>query len=306
MKLIAYVRSLGDALFHRSRTQGEIGEELASHIQHRVDDLERSGLPRAEAERRARIEFGGYERFREECGQAMGGQLLETMVQDVLVGLRMLRKSPGFTAVAVLTLALGIGGNTAIFSIVNDVLLNPLHFPQPDGLVALHESKPNFEKGSISYPNFLDWQKDNRVFSAMALARRYAFSLTGRGDAERVGGEFVSRDFFPLLGVNPLLGRTFTAAEEQAGAGPVVLISERLWRQKFDAARERAGSGSHTGREGLHDRRRDPGELPFAPAVLPRTGCIRSHSSVEQSAVDEARGGFGHSWHCTTQARRHP
>ena len=236
MKLIAYVRSLGDALFHRSRTQGEIGEELASHIQHRVDDLERSGLPRAEAERRARIEFGGYERFREECGQAMGGQLLETMVQDVLVGLRMLRKSPGFTAVAVLTLALGIGGNTAIFSIVNDVLLNPLHFPQPDGLVALHESKPNFEKGSISYPNFLDWQKDNRVFSAMALARRYAFSLTGRGDAERVGGEFVSRDFFPLLGVNPILGRTFTAAEEQAGAGPVVLISERLWREKFDAA----------------------------------------------------------------------
>jgi MacB-like periplasmic core domain len=236
MKLIAYLRSLAVALLHRSRAQHEIEDELASHVQHRVDDLERSGLPRAEAQRRARIEFGGYQRFREECREAMGGHLLETVVQDVLVGLRMLRKSPGFTAVAVVTLALGIGGNTAIFSIVNDVLLNPLPFPQPDQIVALHESKPNFEKGSISYPNFLDWQKDNRVFSAMALARRYAFSLTGRGDAERVRGEFVSGDFFPLLGVHPVLGRTFTAAEEQAGAGPVVLISERLLRQKFDAA----------------------------------------------------------------------
>jgi len=159
----------------------------------------------------------------------------------VLVGLRMLRRSPGFTAVAVLTLALGIGGNTAIVSIVNDVLLNPLPFPQPDRLVALHEGKPNFETGSISYPNFLDWQKDNRVFSAMALARRYAFNLTGRGDAKRVQAEFVSADFFPLLGVHPILGRTFTPAEEQAGAGPVALISERLWRQKFAAAADVLG-----------------------------------------------------------------
>ena len=236
MKLLAYLRSLAFALFPRSRAQGEIEEELASHIQHRVDDLERSGLPRAEAERRARVEFGGYQRFREECHEEMGGHLVETIIQDVLVGLRMLRKSPGYTAVAVLTLALGIGGNTAIFSIVNEVLLNPLPFPQPDRLVALHESKPNFTRGSISYPNFLDWQRDNRAFSAMAAVRRYQFSLTGRGDAERVGAEFVTADFFPLLGVHPIFGRTFTPAEEQAGAGPVALISEGLWRRKFDAA----------------------------------------------------------------------
>jgi len=166
----------------------------------------------------------------------MGGHLVETIVQDVRVGLRMLRKSPGFAAAAILTLALGIGVNTVIFSIVNGVLLNPLPFPQPDRLVTLHESKPNFAQGSISYPNFLDWQKDNRAFSAMALARRYAFSLTGRGDAEQVNAEFVSADFFSLLGVNPVFGRTFTLEEEQAGAGPVALISEGLWRRKFDAA----------------------------------------------------------------------
>src|SRR5271156_4139412 len=241
MKLVAYFRSVAAALVRRSSTQVEIEDELRSHIQCRADDLELSGLPRAEAERRARIEFGGYQRFRQECREAMGGHLLETVVQDVLVGLRMLRKSPGFTAVAVLTLALGIGGNTAIFSIVNDVLLIPRPFPQPDRLVALHESKPNFEQGSISYPNFLDWQKDNRVFSGMAVARRYAFNLTGRGDAARVDAEFVTGDFFPLLGIHPLLGRTFTAAEEQAGAGPVALISEGLWRRKFDAARDVLG-----------------------------------------------------------------
>ena len=236
MKLLAYLRSLTDALFHRSRVQGEIEEELRSHIECRADDLERSGLPRAEAERRARIEFGGYQRSREECREAMGGHLVETIVQDMRIGLRMLRKSPGFTAVAVITLALGIGGNTAIFSIVNGVLLNPLPFPEPDRLVALGESKPHFENGSISYPNFIDWQKENRTFSSMALSRGYGFSLTGRGDAEQVNAEFVSADYFPLLGVNPMLGRTFTLAEEQAGAGPVAMISEGLWRRKFDGA----------------------------------------------------------------------
>jgi len=236
MRLLGYLRSLAAALFHRAGTQDEIEDELRSHIQYRADDLERSGLPRTEAERRARVEFGGYQQFKEECSEATGGHLVETIVQDVRVGLRMLRRSPGFTAVAVLTLALGIGGNTAIFSIVNGVLLNPLPFPQPDQLIAVGESKLHFENGSISYQNFLDWQKNNGSFSAMALARNYAFSLTGRGDAEQVNAEFVSGDLFPLLGVNPILGRTFTREEEQAGAGPVALISEGLWRRKLDAA----------------------------------------------------------------------
>src|SRR5271166_1920426 len=105
--------------------------------------------------------------------------------QDLRYAVRMLAKNPGFTAVAVLTLALGIGANTALFSVVNGVLLNPLPYPQPDQLVTLHESKPNFNTGSISYPNFLDWQKDNRTLSAMAVSRSYSFSLTGLGPAEQ-------------------------------------------------------------------------------------------------------------------------
>src|ERR1700731_179158 len=121
---------------------------------------------------------------------------METLLQDVRYGVRMLLKSPGFTVVAVVTLALGMGANTALFSVIDGVLLSPLPFPQPEQLVMLHENKPNFEGGSVSYPNFRDWQKDNHTFSSLAVGRVYAFSLTGIGEAEQVGGEFVSSDFF--------------------------------------------------------------------------------------------------------------
>src|SRR5580704_15710353 len=111
-----------------------------------------------------------------------------TLVQDLRYGFRMLVKSPGFTVVAVVTLALGIGANTALFSVINGVLLNPLPFPQPDQLVTLHENKPNFEGGSVSYPNFHDWQKDNHTFSSVGLARPSQFILSGVGEAEQVSG----------------------------------------------------------------------------------------------------------------------
>ena len=161
---------------------------------------------------------------------------MTTLFQDIQYGLRTLRKSPGFTAVAVLTLALGIGVNTALFSVVNGVLLNPLPFPQPDQLITLHESKPNFEQGSISYPNFRDWQKDNHTLSALAVYRGYAFSLTGTGEAEQVSAEFVSSDFFPLLGVTPVIGRTFAPGEDEIGAPPVALVSAGFWQRKFGSA----------------------------------------------------------------------
>ncbi len=155
------------------------------------------------------------------------------LVQDLHYALRMLRKSPGFTATVVLTLALGIGVNTAVFSIVNGVLLNPLPYPQPDRLVTLHESKPNFEAGSISYLNFRDWREQNTTFSSMAVTRSYAFSMTGNGKAEQVRGEFTSSDFFHLLSVEPVIGRNFAPREDEIGADPVALISAGLWNRKF-------------------------------------------------------------------------
>ena len=166
---------------------------------------------------------------------------MTTLIQDLRYGLRMLAKNPGFTAVTVLTLALGIGANTAIFSVVNGVLLDPLPLPQPDRLVSLHASKPNFERGSISYPNFLDWQRDNNSFTAMAVYRSTDMSLTGAREAERVQAEYIASDFFPLLGVKAVLGRTLARGEDRIGAAPAVLISESLWQRKFGSFPEILG-----------------------------------------------------------------
>ena len=166
---------------------------------------------------------------------------MTSLWQDIRYGLRMLAKNPSFTLVAVLTLGLGIGANTALFSVVNGVLLNPLPFPHPEQLVRLHESKPNFARGSISYPNFRDWQRDNRSFSAMAISRGTDFSVTGVGEAQRVTGQFISSDFFPLLGVTPILGRNFAAREDEIGGPPLVMVSAGFWKEKLGGARDVCG-----------------------------------------------------------------
>src|SRR5215472_11952236 len=225
-------------LFKKEKTERQLDSELRFHLEQLAGDYVRRGMDPEEARRRARIEFGGIEGVKEDCRESRRVHVLETLLQDARYGLRTMRRSPGFTLVAVLTLTLGIGANTAIFSVVNGVLLNPLPYPQPEQLVALHESKVNFARGSISYPNFRDWQKDNHTFSAIAISRGYAFSLTGLGDAQQVQGEFVSSEFFPLLGVSPVLGRQLAPGEDEIGAAPVVLISQVLWQEKFGLARD--------------------------------------------------------------------
>ena len=175
---------------------------------------------------------------------------MENLFQDLRYGVRMALKTPAFTAVAVITLALGIGANTAVFSIVNGVLLNPLPFPQAEQLVALGENKANFENGSISYPNFRDWQKDNRSFSSMAVSRVFSFSLIGTGEPEQVDGDLVSSDFFSILGVKPVMGRLFIAGEDEVGAAPVALIGEDLWRRKFSSSPEILGKNIRLGPKG--------------------------------------------------------
>src|SRR5438132_10728913 len=140
--ILAYFRSLAARFFHRSQTENDLEDELRAHIQYRADDLERSGLDRKEAERRARIEFGSPERFKEECREAIAGNFIDTLIQDVRFSLRMLRKSPGYTMVAALTIAVGIGATTAILSVVDATLLHPLPYPQSEELVSIKNDFP--------------------------------------------------------------------------------------------------------------------------------------------------------------------
>ena len=159
-----------------------------------------------------------------------------TLMQDVRYALRMLVKSPGFTIVAILTLALGIGANTAIFSVVNAVLLSPLPYEKPQQLVALYQKDPDSQQSSISYLNFLDWRRMNHSFTAIAAFRADVFTLTGAGEPERLKAEMVSAEFFPILGVRPVLGRHFRTEEDQVGAQPVVEISAGFWKRKFGSS----------------------------------------------------------------------
>jgi predicted permease len=224
------------ALVRRDAIIEDIEEEMRSHVEMETETNIERGMRPEVARLAAMRSFGNLSRVRDLAYEIRGGGIMETIWQDLRYGVRMLLKYPAFTAILVGTLALGIGANAALFSVVNGVLLNPLPYPQPEQLVTLHQSKPNFEMGAIPYPNFRDWQKENQTFSAMAISRGSSFSLIGTGEAERVRGRHVSADFFSVLGVEPALGRDFTPAEDERGAGPVVLISAELWQRKFSAA----------------------------------------------------------------------
>ena len=164
-----------------------------------------------------------------------------TLLQDLRYGTRMLAKAPGFAAIAILTLALGIGANTALFSVVNGVLLNPLAYPQSGQLVALYGKTAGFEHAPINYLNFLDWQRDTQTFSSMAIYRNQDYNFIGTGEAERLSGYMVSADFFSTLGTMPVLGRTFRAEDDHTGAAPVVILGGGFWKRKFGASLEIIG-----------------------------------------------------------------
>jgi predicted permease len=161
---------------------------------------------------------------------------MTTLSQDIRYAIRMLLKSPGFAAIAIITLALGISANTILFSVVNGVLLNPLPYPHSRELVAVYGTSPGFNHAPITYQNFLDWQRDTQTFSSMAIYRNQDYSLVGRSESERLSGSMISAGFFSTLGVKPVLGRLFRTDDDQVGAAPVAMIGGGLWKRKFGSS----------------------------------------------------------------------
>lgn len=232
MKLLSYFRSLIAKFFPGSELNSEMDEELRSHIEHRADDLEHSGLPRAEAERRSRVEFGGYQRFKEESREQTGGIFLESVFKDVRYSLRVLRKSPGFTIVAVATLALGIGANAVVFSILNGLILRPLNVPHAESLYALERGK---DAGTYeSYLNYLDLRDRNRTFDDLIAFDVTQAGLDSGGNANRAWVYEVSGNYFDALGIQPFLGRLFHSSDERGpNSAAYIVLSHAYWHVNF-------------------------------------------------------------------------
>jgi putative ABC transport system permease protein len=232
MTVWSRIRSWWGTVLRRSRMESEMDAELRFHIETRAEDLVRSGVPRQEALRRAQIDFGGFERVKEEARAARGVSFLDELLQDLRHGQRILRKSPGFAMVSVLTLALGIGATTAIFSVVNAVLLRPLAIEDPSRVVLLQEEW----KGSgvdVSVGNFNDVKKQSTSYAEIGSSNHASFNLETRGIPERVDGEIVTFDYFATFGVQPIAGRVFNADEDMPGQARVVVVSEGFWRTRL-------------------------------------------------------------------------
>jgi len=244
MKLLSTLRSFVSIIFRRPQMESEMEEELRTHIQNRAEDLERSGLLRAEAARRARIEFGGFERYKEESREILGVHFFETLVQDIGFGLRLLRKSPGFTFVAVLTLALGIGANTAIFSLIDAVMLRLLPVQEPQKLVQLLKFNPARHRTDDGFTYAL-WEnvRDRQdIFSDTLAWSENRFDLSQGGAVHNANGIFASGSFFSTLGVAPAAGRLVVPSDDYRGCPPVAVLSYGFWREHFGGAASVLGS----------------------------------------------------------------
>ena len=223
------------ASFRKEDLDDQLNDELQFHVEMRTREFMDAGMAPDAARSRARQQFGNQLLLKEQTRDMDTLGWIETLGQDLRYAARILRKNSAFTAVAILALTLGIGANTAIFSVVNGVLLRPLSFPEPDRLLRIFETTTAFGQTSAAYPNFLDWRRASRSFTGMAAYRSDDFNFTGGGAPEQLAGAYVSANLFPVLGVNPLLGRNFLPEEDRHGAACAVMLTHAFWNQRFAA-----------------------------------------------------------------------
>ncbi|HLJ47531.1 MAG TPA: ABC transporter permease [Bryobacteraceae bacterium] len=235
--MLSDVRFRLNSLFRRKRVEDELTSELRFHFDNQVEKLVHSGLSREEAIRRARILVGGIEQVKEECREARGVRILEVLFQDLRYGVRMLRAKPAFTIVAVLTLALGVGATTAIFSVVNAVLLRSLPFPEPDRLVRVFFNNPGIGLHGVrfSVPELNDLRYRAGVFENVSGNARGSLNLTGVSQPQRLEFHLSTAEYFSVLRVMPQIGRLFGPGDFTPGAAPSAVISDNLWRTNFAA-----------------------------------------------------------------------
>ncbi len=221
-------------LFRKERRETQLAAEMESHLQMHMDDNVRAGMSVAEARRQAMLKLGGIEQTKEIYRDRRGLPLLETLLQDLRFGARLLRKSPGFTIVAVLTLALGIGANTAIFSLVNGVLLRPLPYRNPNRLTMVWEKSRDGSPENVGYATYLDWKSQNKSFEEIAIYSSWQPVLQA-GEPEQLSGLRVTSNYFRTLGIYPEIGRDFLPEEDVPNANKVVMLSHSLWQRKFNS-----------------------------------------------------------------------
>ena len=234
MNFWSRLRSWLKPILHRSRMEREMDAELRFHVDSYAEDLIRGGVPREEAMRRARIEFGGIERVKEEGREAHAVRLIESAIQDLRYGGRVLRKSPGFAVVAVLTLALGTGANAAIFGLVDSALLQSLPFHEPERLVHIWTTDASDEEHTPSPAEYLALRKGSQAYEQVS-ANGWADFFYGEVDAslQDLPGLLVTQNWLLVRGAQPILGRNFLQDEETAGRDNVVILSYRCWRTRF-------------------------------------------------------------------------
>jgi len=243
MRWLAKLRMSVKTLLRGRTEERQLDAELKLHLEYQIAQNITAGMSATEARRTALLDFGGLEQMKEDCRDMRKANWIEDLLQDLRYGLRMLLQSPGFTAVAVLTLALGIGANTAIFSVVDAVLLKPLPFRQPDQVVALWETETAPGNFPLNGMDYLDWREGNTTFADMTL---YSWprtaNVSAKESAEGATLTQVQANFFTLLGVLPQTGRTFAPDEDKNGGAHVAVLSDGFWRAKFAGNRDVVGA----------------------------------------------------------------